>query len=45
MCYSAQIRTDYSKFARVFGAILGVDEFVRLTGIVSKEARPRSLRP
>lgn len=30
MCYSAQIRADYSKFARVFGAILGIDEFVRL---------------
>ncbi|HEY0661444.1 MAG TPA: SOS response-associated peptidase family protein [Lysobacter sp.] len=30
MCYSAQIWADYKKFKRQFGAIMDVDEFVRI---------------
>jgi putative SOS response-associated peptidase YedK len=30
MCYSAQIRHDYNKFLRVYGAVIDIQEFVRL---------------
>lgn len=30
MCYSAQIRQDYHKFVREFGAVIDIKEFVRL---------------
>jgi putative SOS response-associated peptidase YedK len=30
MCYSAQIKADYNKFQRVYGAVLDLREFVRL---------------
>jgi putative SOS response-associated peptidase YedK len=30
MCYSAQIRHDYAKFVRTYGAIIDIAEFVRL---------------
>lgn len=30
MCYSAQLRADYGKLVREFGAIIDIDEFVRL---------------
>ena len=30
MCYSAQIRHDYNKFLRVYGAVIDIKEFVRL---------------
>src|SRR4249919_1576368 len=30
MCYSAQIRHDYAKFVRTYGAVIDIAEFVRL---------------
>jgi len=30
MCYSAQIRHDYNKFVRAYGAVIDIAEFVRL---------------
>ncbi len=30
MCYSAQIRHDYAKFVRSYGAVIDIGEFVRL---------------
>jgi len=30
MCYSAQIRSDYDKFVRAFGALLSLPEFYRI---------------
>jgi len=30
MCYSAQVRNDYEKFVRVFGALLSLPEFYRV---------------
>lgn len=30
MCYSAQIRQDYAKFVRTYGAVIDIAEFVRL---------------
>jgi len=30
MCYSAQIRHDYAKFVRAYGAVIDIAEFVRL---------------
>ena len=30
MCYSAQIWADYRKFAKVFGATISIQDFVRL---------------
>lgn len=30
MCYSAQIKADYGRFARTFGARIGLEEFTRL---------------
>jgi hypothetical protein len=30
MCYSAQIKQDFHKFTRQFGAVIDIAEFVRL---------------
>ena len=30
MCYSAQIRADYTKLVREYGAVLSLDEFAQL---------------
>ncbi|WP_419482734.1 hypothetical protein [Dokdonella sp.] len=30
MCYSAQIRTDFSKYVRRYGAGINIKEFLRL---------------
>ncbi|WP_146014103.1 hypothetical protein [Trinickia dabaoshanensis] len=30
MCYSAQIKADYQRFVRTFGARLDLQEFIRL---------------
>ena len=30
MCYSAQIEADYRKFRRVYGAVLSLEDFVKL---------------
>lgn len=30
MCYSAQMRHDYAKFVRTYGAVIDIAEFVRL---------------
>jgi hypothetical protein len=30
MCYSAQIKADYQRFVRTFGALMDIAEFTRL---------------
>ncbi len=30
MCYSAQIQQDYRKYTKLYGADIGIDDFVRL---------------
>jgi putative SOS response-associated peptidase YedK len=41
MCYSAQIRQDYAKFTREFGAVIDIKEFVRLYWNRSQGAKVR----
>lgn len=42
MCYSAQIRADYTKLVREFGATLSLDEFAQLYAHDAGKQRPRT---
>jgi len=42
MCYSAQIRADYSKLVREFGATLSLDEFAQLYAHDAGKQRPKT---
>lgn len=42
MCYSAQIRADYTKLVREFGATLSLDEFAQLYAHDAGKQRPKT---
>jgi putative SOS response-associated peptidase YedK len=42
MCYSAQIRADYTKLVREFGAMLSLDEFAQLYAHDHGKQRPKT---
>jgi len=42
MCYSAQIRADYTKLVREFGAMLSLDEFAQLYAHDPGKQRPKT---
>lgn len=42
MCYSAQIRADYTKLVREFGAMLSLDEFAQLYAHDPGKHRPKT---
>jgi len=42
MCYSAQIRADYTKLVREYGAVLSLDEFAQLYAHDAGKQRPKT---
>ncbi len=42
MCYSAQIRADYTKLVREFGAMMSLDEFAQLYAHDAGKQRPKT---
>ena len=42
MCYSAQIRADYTKLVREFGAAISLDEFAQLYAHDAGKQRPKT---
>lgn len=42
MCYSAQVRANYQKLVRQYGAIMSIEEFAKLYFFDSAKARPKT---
>ncbi len=42
MCYSAQIRADYAKLVRHYGATMSLEEFSRLYTFDPAKKRPKT---
>ncbi|MET3929829.1 putative SOS response-associated peptidase YedK [Lysobacter sp. OAE881] len=42
MCYSAQVRANYQKLVRQYGAIMSIEEFAKLYSFDPAKARPKT---